>query len=192
MEYNFRFSLTEDDFADFNAYTVWLAPWNKKKKIKFFFRTLVYSIIIMTGITYLIDEITSLGQKSNINFRIGLSLGFGLLSALISYFNTTERVKKSAKKTLHGKENQNFLKETDLRISEAGIFDADKVCSANYTWISIVKYSVTKQFFYLYINSIQAIIVPKRLFNSQYEIDEFDKFVTEKIPLLSLFRSIDI
>jgi YcxB-like protein len=192
MEYNFRFSLTEDDFADFNACTLWLAPWNKKKRIKFFIKSFVYNVIFLTGIIYLIDEIVSSKQKNNLNFKIALSLSFALISAWYNYYHASLRVKKSAKQKLQNDENKNFLNENELKISETGIFGANKMGTVNYVWISIVKYAVTKIFFYLYMNSIEAIIISKRLFKSEEEINEFDKFLTEKVPLSSSFRSIGI
>ncbi len=88
----------------------------------------------MVGITYLIDEITSFRKKNNLDFRIELSIGFALISALISYYNTSYRVKKSAKQKLKDEENKNLLSETRLKISEIGISGSDEMSTINYSW----------------------------------------------------------
>jgi hypothetical protein len=93
---------------------------------------------------------------------------------------------------LQKEENKHFLYESELSLTDDGITGSDILSTTSYKWSSIVKYAVTKDFFYLYINSIQALIVPKRLFKSQTEIEQFDKYLSGKIPLSSSFRSMGI
>ncbi|MBK6990762.1 MAG: YcxB family protein [Chitinophagaceae bacterium] len=54
------------------------------------------------------------------------------------------------------------------------------------------KYAQTKDYFYVYLSSLQALVIPKKLFTSNNSIEKFDKFLTEKIPLSASFRSIGI
>ncbi len=191
MEYHFRYSLSVDEFAKYNAYTVWHAPWQKKVRFNFIIRSLFYSSVILFATFFLLD--TSNNTKLLINrTSIGICV-FGLIVLnCISYYQAPYGIMNKAKKLILKDENSHILHETELEINQEGVFITDKESSVHQKWNSIVRYAVIKDFFYLYTNSIQAQIIPKRLFNSQKEIEEFDGFLTSKIPLSSSFRSLGI
>lgn len=190
MEYHFRYSLTADDFAEYNAYTSWHAPWQKKAKLKYLTNTGFYFFISMVATVIIIDKIKS--DKTNFKVLLIVGIVIALIFTYFSYYQVPYRVKNKARKFLVKEENSHILNETDIEISEDGIINTNKESRVHQKWSSITRYAITREYFFLYTNSIQAQIIPKRLFTSQKEIDEFDKFLTEKISLSSSFRSIGI
>ena len=191
MEYNFKYSLTEDEFADFSAYTNWLSPQMKKHRIVYILKSVSYfyiSFIAFIAIEFYFNPL----QKHNYTIFKSVGVIGGLLFVLYLVFQTPFSIKAKAKKMLLKEENKHFLFEADLFLNDNGIASSDILSTNNYKWSSIVKFCITQRCFYLYTNSIQALIIPKRLFKSQIDIDQFEKFLSEKVPLSSSFRSIGI
>ena len=107
----------------------------------------------------------------------------------IFYNQAPFSIKKKVKVLLAKEENIHLLDENELNINESNIILIDTLTTTKYSWESIVRYAVTKEFFFLYINTIQALIIPKRLLKGEKDIENFDKYLTAKIPLSSSFRS---
>jgi uncharacterized membrane protein len=191
MEYHFKYNITVDDFAEYNAYTAWYAPWLKKARFSYFLRTFFYSAITMTATFIVLNKIRSTRQN-NYTFLAILGITLLLILTLIAYHQAPYGIKNKARKLVLKDENSHILNETELTINNSGILNNDNVSSVHQKWSSVVRYAITKDYFYLYTNSIQAQIVPKRLFTSQKEIEEFENFLTGKIPLSSSFRSMNI
>ena len=189
MEYHFRYSLSIDEFASYNVYTVWHAPWQKKARFNFLLRSLFSTSVILFATFFLLDN-TNYVQGSISSLSIGICIIGLIILNCISYYHAPFGIMNKAKKLVLKDENAHILQEVELEINQDGVFSTDKESSVHQKWNSIVRYAVTNDFFYLYTNSIQAQIIPKRLFNSQKDIEEFDKFLTSKVPLSSSFRSL--
>jgi hypothetical protein len=191
MDYHFKYSLTEDEFAEFNAYTVWSAPWQKKTRFNFVIRTVLYAGISMAATIILLDKFRHKSGNNTTVLLITLLIFLPLLST-IAYYQEPFNIKRRARKLIVKEENSHVLNETELDINDDGIIHSDNKSMVQQKWSSIIRYTVAKEYFYLYTNSMQAQIIPKRLFSTQKEIEEFDKFLTTKIPLTSSFRSMGI
>lgn len=191
MEYSFTFSLTEEDYAEFAAYGGWYAPWMKKVKRKFILRSFIYAAIGIATTMIVLEKITP-GRRKNPPEIIIPYVVILLLATLVSYYQAPYGIKKRARKTIEETDNKHFLNERELIINEDGLTSISKDTTGQCKWSTILRYAETKEYFYLFPSSIQAYMIPKRLFRSQQEITDFDKFLTQKIPLSSSFRSLNI
>lgn len=191
MVYNFKYSLTEDDFVAFNVYSLWEASWLKKNRISFTIRSTVYGIVAAVATILIINRLIPSKNDNHFPTAIFCSVGIVLLAAL-SYYQAPFDIKKRAKKMISSDDNRHILNETELELNDSGFVNTDIKARVEQKWSSIIRYAVTKNYFYLYTNSLQAQIIPKRLLPSQKEIDELDNFLTEKIPLSASFRSLGI
>jgi len=52
--------------------------------------------------------------------------------------------------------------------------------SGNLKWSALKKFKESKEFFYLYTTSVSAIIIPKRAFNSESDLNAFKRLVVSK------------
>ncbi len=188
MEYNFRYSITDDDFAEFNAYSVWYAPWMKSARISFAVKTAIYCAVGMIASVLVMKGMQRLQKIENLAIII-ISAIFLLIITAFSFYQVPYNIKNKARKFINKEENKHILEDGELTVGEDRILSVDKRNSSVYKWDSIVKYAVIKEYFFLYINEANALIIPKRIFVSQEKIDAFDKFLTQKIPLISSFRS---
>lgn len=74
-------------------------------------------------------------------------------------------------------------KNGDLFIEKAYVFDASGIkselqnASNYYNWNSVIHLVGRDQTFYMYVNSIQAIIIPKAYMNDRIHIDEFRAYI---------------
>lgn len=191
MEYYFKYSLTEDDFAEANVYTSWSATWLKKARLIFVVKSIFYGAMGMGATFFIFDKIGIIKKYSTVELIIASSVIL-VFSTAFTYYQAPLGIRSKSKKLLIKEENRHILDEGELFINDDKIISIDSRNMTDYKWESIVKYASTKEYFFLYINSIQALIVPKRIFISQVEIDGFDNFLTQKIPLASSFRSIGI
>jgi hypothetical protein len=188
MEYYFKYSMTEDEFADFSAYTSWLAPWQSKTRKVFLFRTFISCAIMMIATIIILDKIDPPRRKSNTTLVILIGVINTIVTAL-AYYQAPNGIRKRARKLIQDEDNRHIMDENELSINNESIVNTEKKSTVRFGWDSIIRYAVTKDAFYLYINSLQALIIPKRLFKDQQEIQSFDQFVTANVSLTVSFRS---
>jgi YcxB-like protein len=188
MDFQYKYKLTEDEHADFDVYTSWHANWQKKTRLVYLINVFIYCGISMIATIAIMSKLFPT-ENNNYNTLGMILILLNLLITYICYNQAPIAIKKKAIRLLRKEENHHLLDETEVTITEENIISIDNSSTTKYSWKSIVRYAVTKDFFYLYINTIQALVIPKRLLKDQREIEELDKFITEKIPLLSSFRS---
>jgi hypothetical protein len=191
MEYHFRYQLTADEFAEFNVFTVWQAPWQKKVRRKYFLNTFFYAIVFIVCADFIMEKINP-GRSRNYLLSVATGISIAFLMTLLAIGYEGYRIRNKAKKLVLDEENIHILNETELEITDNGVTADDKTSKVHQSWSSITRYVVTNDFFYLYTNAIQAQIIPKRLFSGQPAIDEFDQYLSQKVPLSSSFRSMGI
>jgi YcxB-like protein len=188
MQYNFRFSLTEDEYGDYNIYTAWSAPWQKNNRIKFFSRIFLYGGLFMASAFIIMNKIDP-PKHENILLMVILGLVFNFLAAIFSYHQVSYKTKNKAIKFVQNEENKSLLGEKEILITNEKLFYNTKSTNSIFVLSSVVRYVNNKTTFYLFITLNSAVIIPKRLFRAQKEVDEFDKFLTERIPLSSILAS---
>lgn len=89
------------------------------------------------------------------------------------YFNW--RMKKSVRKMLKEGSNKNLFSERKIKILETGILETTSIGETNLKWDQIDKIEETDDYIYIYISSISAHIIPKRIFKNENEKQIFLK-----------------
>src|SRR5258705_7374365 len=101
MEYNFKFSLTEAEFADYNVYTAWTAPWQKSIRVKFFLRIFFLGGIFMAAFFIVMNKVDppeqdSFFKQDNILMVAIIGFVFNLLATLFSYHRVSYKTRNKA------------------------------------------------------------------------------------------------
>ncbi len=185
MEFKFQFALTAAEFADFNLYSVWSAREKRKLRIRTFLNTLFltfgFSILGIFISGYLSD-----GNKT-ISFNNAMFWVIAIATAVVitTIFHLTigSRTRSKARKLVQKEENNHILLESEVLVNEKGITHSDSKSQSIYSWASIVKYVDVYECYYLYISSVQAIIIPKRVLTSHNERDAFKKMLEQKVSI---------
>jgi hypothetical protein len=174
--------------GEFNAYTTWYAPWQKRARRKFLINFIFYIFSFVFSGIILLDAVR--GKETNIVLAIITSLVTTLITSVISYYNEPLSIKKKVRKFLANEENKCMLNEDELWLTERGLLKKGINSYIEVKWVAVNKFISTKGYFYLYTNEFQAYVIPKRLFGSQKEIDIFNLYLTEKIPLMASLKGI--
>jgi hypothetical protein len=91
---------------------------------------------------------------------IGSLLFLYLRNRIASHYD--RHVKEAIKES--GQDN--ILTTANLTFSESVIFGKTTSSEVKYSWSAIIKYIEVNNCYYLYLTSLQAIIIPKRVFSS--------------------------
>lgn len=67
-------------------------------------------------------------------------------------------------------------------IDDSGISDKDENSDTKYAWNAIVKKLETREYIYLYLSSIQGIIIPKRILD-QKQSDALQLLLSKNLTL---------
>lgn len=167
-----KYAITKEDYANYYTYIVWDAPVNRKKRLRYYVRQIVPVIIFLLAFYY-----TGWFNRPG-NFVL-LIAGALLATALLSVFGVRTNMMKQANKVAENPENSSIFSPVTLTVNESGIVVKDELKEAKYQWGSIIKKLESQNYYFLFINAIQAIIIPKRVFNSAEEKSEFEKILSQ-------------
>jgi K+/H+ antiporter YhaU regulatory subunit KhtT len=90
----------------------------------------------------------------------------GLISA---YAGIYFFYKRKIERFINDPKNSNLLVRTELIISDNGIINKDEFSEVNYNWNAITKKVINKDYIYLFLNSVQAIVIPKKALSNEEE-----------------------
>ena len=179
---SFKFSLTEEEYFDYNYYTAWGAPHKKSYRARYYARVLaLYSIIAVLYI------FTNHSHRIQIDLVVFASIG--IIYFLMVPFLIKKSIRRRTKQIMAEPENQHVLDESEIIISETGLIDQDKVSHSKYGWDAIVKKAETPNSYYLYTNSYHAIVIPKRVVRNKHEHDELQSYFNRVLSLSSEFSN---
>src|SRR4051812_9675136 len=116
----FRFTLTEEEYYQYNYYTAWSAPSKKMYRIRYFLRVLI--LYAAVAILYIIAN-----RAHNLWIDFTVFVVTGLVYLLFVPFFIRRSVKRRVADILSKKENQHVLHEAEIILSDNGIVDKDTV-----------------------------------------------------------------
>jgi YcxB-like protein len=172
-----QFTLSKEDLFQFSYFTGWTAQWNKKKRLTYYVK-FILTYVIFLSVALIFWKKNLANYNAIIFFAVILFISLLILPAWIrsSFRRTTESFYSDPK-------NSTFFLKSELTIDENGINNKDGVSSTNYSWSAIVKKAETPRYFYLYVNSVMAMVIPKTSFTSMAEQKEFEKLLLIHLPL---------
>ncbi|RYF88794.1 MAG: YcxB family protein, partial [Chitinophagaceae bacterium] len=154
------YSLTEEEYLDYNYFTAWTSPDKKSYRIKYYLQVMVLYIAV-AGLYIFANRSHSLAIDSVVFMAIGL------IYFLLVPFLVKRSIRSKVKSILSQPENHHVLHESEVTLDDAGITDKDTVSESRYGWEAIVRRAETKLCHYLYTNSYHAIVIPKRVVHEQ-------------------------
>lgn len=152
--------LTEEDLFNYN-YSFWASPENKKYRFNFWVKTFIYACggaVLVIPIKYLLTD--QLMNEKDLLFI----LSFCILLTLIYMFSYIKpSIRNKVRNMLKDPRNSNLLNKTDLIIDASGITATDSVSKLHYRWNAITRKNESSDYIFLFLNSAQALIIPKKL-----------------------------
>jgi len=173
MLYQFKYTLSEKDYMEFNKYHLLNAPSNKRGIIVLRLLLPLIFLVYLLFSFFLFEEHSSLLIEFII-FAVISVIWFFIVKPLL-IFNLKLRIKMIKKdgKLPYGKD---VLVQFDEDSFIETIHEAES--KANYKIIE--KIAVGKNAAYIYINAMQAVIVPFSVFETNEQKNEFLAFINKK------------
>jgi hypothetical protein len=167
-----HYALTKDDYINYYTYVAWDSPANKKKRFYYYTRQMVPLLIFLFAFYY-----TGLFDRpGKFIFIIGSVL---LAITLLSFINVRSNTIRTAERVADDPNNGSIFLELNVVISETGIVVKDELKESKYRWEAILRKAESKNYYFLFHNAVQAIIIPKRVFNTADEKGRFEKLLTQ-------------
>ena len=173
--YEFKFSLSDNDYLEFLKYNSFNNPLNKKVMLIFRFS---FPIIALLFVIYFMLDWESFFSKNKIIYNM-----FYIIFAVVWVIAYKPFMVLSLKWQLksmkkHGKLPYN--KETVLRFDEDSYTETTPQTEVKTKYTNIERIVKSDKFICFYINSMQATIVPLSIFKSEEYSNYFWDFINTK------------
>ena len=171
-----KYAVTKEDYIEYYTYVSWDAPEQKKKKINYYLR----QVLINGG---LIALIFYTGVFSFHFWYMYIYLGILLLTTAIQIFSARNNISKQAEKVTGDVNNASIFSEKIMEIDDSGILLKDALTESRFRWEAFIKKQENNNYYFLFTSSIEAIIIPKRIFKLSEEKSKFEKLLIQHLSL---------
>ena len=169
-----QYAITKEDYINYYTYVMWDAPENRRKRNYYYIRQLIPIALFVIAFYY-----TGIFDRSS-KFIL-LILGFLVITSLLSLFGVRSNMAKQAEKVTDNPANSAIFLEVSMIVSETGISTKDTLTETKFQWKAFIKKQESDEYYFLFINAIQALIIPKRIFNNPAEKMEFEKLLSHHL-----------
>lgn len=153
--------LTKEDFWKFNKYVMFNLP---KYKV-----AMILSLLSIPVLCIIISKLSG----SDWVFSIVAGLIIGVLADVLFVYRIKSRTMKMVKT------NDGVLGEHRIEVNAAGLFDSTTRSESKCNWDGIYELRQDKDNIYIFVNNLQATIVPRRSFADQAEEQSFIQSVQQ-------------
>jgi c-di-AMP phosphodiesterase-like protein len=168
-----NYTIGEQEYKDFYYFMGWLSPDRKAFRTRYHLTSLVAYLAVFILLFFI---------TNSLSFNISTALIL-LVTGIAFYLYNNFRVKRHYYN--YGKKvyEQSEKESSEMIIGETGITVKDKSAEANYKWTAFSKKYERTDVYYLYMSSSLALIIPKRVFRSASEKEDFEKLLAQHLPL---------
>ena len=171
-----KYAVTKEDYIQYYTYVSWDAPEQKKKKINYYLRQLLINVGVIAIVFYT-------GIFSLHNWYLYLYLGILLFTTAVQVFSARNNVAKHAEKVTNDENNASIFSEKTMEVDDSGIFIKDPLSETRWRWQAFIRKEENKDYYFLFTGSIEALIVPKRIFKIAEEKSRFEKLLVQHLSL---------
>ena len=179
---SFRYTLTEEEYFQYNYYTTWAAPDKKGYRTRHYLRVLIlYTLVAGLYI------ISSHSEQLIIDVAVFAVIATVYMLLVPAFIRLS--IKRRVREILSQPPNRHILEPAEVILTDTGIIDRDEVSESRYDWEAIIKKAETSTAIYLYTNSYHAIVIPKRIVAGTTEKRELEQLLNRHLSLHSEFKT---
>ncbi len=171
-----HYKLTKADYVNFYTWVMWDAGTLRKKRAQ----TIIKQVSFV-GIFIVVLNFTGVFRYLSTLTTTIILLMFG--TTLLPLFTGRSSADKQGEEIADDPENASVFAETFLEATDTGLHVRTETSDTRYTWQAIVKKTETESYYFLFINAIQAIIIPKRILQNNDEKAAFQRLLLKNITL---------
>jgi len=158
-----QYSLTKEDYNNYYVFVTWDAPGKQKKRGLYYLRQMG-TIVLFTAVFFY----TGLFDRSSIFAFIVIC--FILLTSILSITGVRSSIRQQARNISDDPENAAIFISTTVNVSETGLLLKDEFSERKYHWLAFTKKQENNEYYFLFYSSLEAIIIPKRVFKQSEQI----------------------
>lgn len=177
-----RYKLTQADLFNFNYYTEWASPDKKNFRINYCLSYLTIPLIF-------VFVILTFGEPQNEIKNLIVLLVIAVIMSILIIYSSIDKFRRRIRKIYSDENNFAFYLEEELILDSSNIIARNEISESRLGWSAIVKKVETTSYFYLYLNTQQAIIIPKSVLNSE-ELGQLKTILSENLSVKAEFNSI--
>ncbi len=168
MKYSFE--QTEQDYIDFYYYYYWVRP--EQQRTRMFWRIVPVPVIIL----FIIDK--PLLQYGLLEI---IFVGFGIALSIFTtpYIRWMHKIKM--KRFLNSGKNTDMTGQRTIELSENSLRATTDYSMSEIKWNAFEYLRETEDHLFLFQTVNQAIILPKRIFSNQEEMNSVKNFLKSKL-----------
>lgn len=157
---NLQYAITKEDYNNYYIFVTWDAPGKQRSRSRYYLRQMG-TIVLFTAVFYF----TGLFDRSS--WFAFLVISFILLTSVLSLTGVRSSIRQQAEKISNDPENAALFATANVTISETGISIKDEFSERSFQWPAFIKKLENKDYYFLFYSSLEAIIVPKRVFKGE-------------------------
>lgn len=169
-----QYAISKEDYINYYTFVMWDAPENRRKKINYYIRQIIPIILFIAAFYY-----TGIFER-NSKFIL-LILVFIFITSLLSVFNVRSNTIRRAEKVANDPGNSSVFLDFSMIVSESGISTKNELMETRFQWKSFIKKQENREYYFLFTSSMQAVIVPKRVFKNTDEKIQFEKLLSQNL-----------
>lgn len=140
----------------------------------------IYSIILISIIVFVYVPVIITDGVSCINFKLLLPFLVVGCVLIISLFSLKAKIKSSFAS------DPTIYNPMEIIITNEGMMIKAYKANINPSWEDIFRYIITKDTIYIYTSEIKSIIIPKRFFENENDINTLTELLKAKVDLSRL------
>lgn len=169
------FELTKYDLHEFYKFHFWYSPDKKRYRFRSRIFTLSFMLIVELAFYYFIIE-------APLNAIATLSLtSFGLLLLWYGYIVPKEyfilATRRTVDKIIKEGKNQDMFGKYYMQIKDNQIVVRTENSESKFNYQMIEKIRQDDNYFFIYLNLVSAVIIPKNILQSDKTKNEFNDFL---------------
>ena len=171
-----KYTISKEDYIHFYTYAVWDSADRKKSRFKNILRQLAF-VAAFLAIYYFAGGFRFLNRFSIIIILLMFA------TSLLPLFGGRSNTNKQAEEIADDPDNASVFVDNFLTASDAGLEIKNEISDTKYSWAAVIKRTETEDHYFLFLNAIYAVIIPKRSFDSKEQQAEFNKILIKNLSL---------
>ena len=168
-----HYDLTCNDYLEFNYYCLWARPERKSYRIANSAMPLFALILLMYFFKGLNFKMYGLGEL--------VFLCLGILLFFLMPLIVKQNYNNSVKRMLKSGNNNTLLGPKSIILEDDKLTEVTEYSSSTLLWAAFECLKENKEYFILFQNTNQAIIIPKRALPIDLEAENFRQFVNHRL-----------
>ncbi len=171
-----QYTLSKEDYVYYYTFMYWEATDRRKKRLKNALKQAIFFCLF----SFVIFYSGIYGRINNISISVFILFFAAIFLPIIT---GRSQMVKQAEAITENPDNFSIFYESILTVTEMEIGVKNKIIDSKIKWSAIIKKIEIKDYYYLYLNAMQAIIIPKSAFKNNEEKLAFDKILSRNLSL---------